>query len=465
MKRFGASLPWLVAALWVGAATVWVARDPRMARVGFPAHSVHSTAADGLSLAYGYLRERAGRAGAGRAVGVLVRPVEQSGPAAGTVLFRIAPQRTGLSELAALLGAAGRRRGGKPEPKPGKGDESAPAAGEDDADDTHAPPGADGRKDDKPADAAPEKGGDADDEDQEEDEDKDGGEAAAAERARQAHARSAAAELLTPAEEEWVEGGGRMVLAIAESWGPLESVALVGGSDAGAAHRVNPWPPTVAEIDVVGGRALAGPELRRMATLFAAGEQAVACRRKSGAGEIVVLSCPGIFENAHLGESGHLALLEALAGGARRVLFDERAHGLAVEVGVLDLLRGWGLGPHLAALAVLGACLFWRANARLGPREDDYRETRREAVEFVDSVAQLYGRALSRREGLALYYKGLAHEVAIRTGLRDAALEKRVQELTGGVAPPPARARGDVGGAEFARILKALNEAYRKAAT
>lgn len=273
---------------------------------------------------------------------------------------------------------------------------------------------------------------------------------------RRRRPRPEAEDLLTPGERTWVEGGGRLVLALGGSYGSLTAVAADG-----PVRKVFPAWPGVQAIDPAPARALSGWPMRVAHAVFLAGEGVIACRWPLRAGEVILLGCPEVFQNERLGEADHLALLEALAGDGRPVLFDEFAHGMRHDAAFLELARRWGFGPFVVLAALAAGAALWRASARLGPPEEDYEERRREAVDFVDSVARLYRRALRRWQALDQYRLGLVRTAAAQTGLRGRALDERLRDLTGGLRIPNPT-RGDVSRVQFDLMLKTLNDAYRR---
>ena len=261
--------------------------------------------------------------------------------------------------------------------------------------------------------------------------------------------------LLDPHEQAWVEAGGTLVLAVAESIGPL-AVDVA----ASPPRKVHPRWPGVAALRPSPRRALAGPGVEDAVTLFASGDRPVVARLARGAGEVLLLACPEVLENGLLAGGDHLRLLEALAGKDRPVLFDEHAHGVVAEPGLVSLLLDWGLGPSLGLAALAGIALLWRSRARLGPAEDAWEDRRSDAVDLVESMAQLYERALRRDEAAALYLDAFRRAAAQRTGLRGRDLDARVRQLTGG-ALPAGRGRGrDMGEAELEDVLARLNRAF-----
>jgi hypothetical protein len=199
-----------------------------------------------------------------------------------------------------------------------------------------------------------------------------------------------------------------------------------------------------------------------MHTLFASGTEPAVVRQKMGEGDLVVLALPEIFQNGHLAGGDHLALLDALAESGRPVVFDDFIHGIKGDAGILEILRQWGFGPFLVLAAVAALAAFWRRRTRLGPEEDDHRETRVEAVDLVDSLALLYNRSLLRRQALALYRQAFERALGVQTGLRGPALEARLREfLPGGLPVRPVRGR-DLSDGEFQRGLQSVNDAFRR---
>jgi hypothetical protein len=261
--------------------------------------------------------------------------------------------------------------------------------------------------------------------------------------------RDAEVAMLAPGELEWVLAGGRLVLGLDERLGPLG----VYSGQAGEPRKVFPLWPGVARFDPPGTpRALGSGLPPGTRTVVARGREALIARWRHGRGEVVFLSAPELMENAGLPRGDHLALLEALAAGRSAVYFDEHSHGLREDRDALDLVTEWGFGPALLAGGLLGVLAFWRQKARVGPPDADRREAPSDAVELLDSLAQLYDRALGGGDALRLYREHLARAVAHETGLRGEALAARVAAVTGGAAEAPV----------FPRALHALNQGYRR---
>lgn len=230
--------------------------------------------------------------------------------------------------------------------------------------------------------------------------------------------------LLSDDEDAFVRRGGRVVIGVHWLLTPTTP------SDT-SARKVFPIWPGVETLSVP-ERTSAFAVLRpRMHAVFVAGDHVILARERIGEGEVFVLAWPEAFQNGNLARGNNLALLAALAG-KRPVYFDEVLHGIVSDDGALALMADWNLGPFLVLLCGIAALVFWRASRRVGPPEEEYRETRSEAVDLVQSLAALYADVTSEEEALSLYHESLTRTVAHTSGLRGDALRARVEELTGG---------------------------------
>ena len=244
--------------------------------------------------------------------------------------------------------------------------------------------------------------------------------------------------LLSDAEDAFVRHGGRVI--IAAHMGALPS----GSPTEKSAVKVFPIWSGVDELEVPSITS-AFLELRpRMHAVFVAGDRVIIARERIGDGDLYVVAWPEIFQNKHLATAHHLPLLVALAG-KRPVYFDEVLHGIVSGDGALELMKQWNLGAFLVMLCVVALLVFWRSGRRVGPPEDDHRETRSDAIDLVRSLAALYRDVTTNYEALKLYHESLTRTVAHTSGLRGDALRKRVDDLTGG-----------------RRTMDAINEAFQK---
>lgn len=258
--------------------------------------------------------------------------------------------------------------------------------------------------------------------------------------------------LLTHEEEAFVRGGGRFVIATAG--GALSTAKL----EEPATKKVFPiWPGVTLDREHASGEARGFNALPpRMHAIFGSGKHTVLARERIGSGEVIVFSMPELLGNELLRH--HLPLLDALAGNHRPVYFDEVPHGIVRDDGPLAMMQEWNLGPFLLLLLGVTALLFWRHGRRIGPPDDEYRETRSDAVDLVRSLGALYRDVTDDAAAIALYYDALKRTVALTTGLRGEALEKRLRELTGNMVPPHRHAK--VNKAEIRHQLQTINDAF-----
>ena len=251
---------------------------------------------------------------------------------------------------------------------------------------------------------------------------------------------------LTAQEEEAVRNGATLVLGIR------------GAGSSGPARKVSPLLPGVARLEPPTPYVLEAPFLLDVQPVFEHGETPSLARRTLGAGEAYFLAEPELLFNGNLGKADHLALLLALAGGRRRVVFDELVHGVRTEAGLLGLLREWGLGPALVVAALAVCALALRHAVTIGPPADPWRDPRSESVELVDSMAGLYQRALSPAEALQLYRRHLVHEISLRLVVG----EKQAEALFHPYAPTDVADMGRLSDAELRDRLARLVSAWER---
>lgn len=254
--------------------------------------------------------------------------------------------------------------------------------------------------------------------------------------------------LLSDAEEAFVRGGGRLVIAATASSGTLDRRF----SQDKTVRKVFPIWSGIDTFTVDDPRGWAAKSLPQGAVvLYETGDEAVIARVRAGSGELFLVATPEIFKNGELAKGNYLALLTALAGNRKLVYFDEVMHGIASDDGALAIMKDWNLGPLLLLLAAVAVAVFWRNGKRIGPADDEERDTRSEAVDLVDSLGALYRRATGDAEAISLYRDALTRTVALQTGLRGEALQKRVETLC---------ARNT--GSDFQTQLATINEAFRR---
>jgi hypothetical protein len=257
--------------------------------------------------------------------------------------------------------------------------------------------------------------------------------------------------LLNDAEDAFVRKGGRFVIAAEE--GALDITSITDAT----ARKVFPIWPRVKTVQLPYARAFATLP-PRMQPVLVADKRVVLARERIGDGDLILLAAPELLTNQHLTTS--LDLLVALAGTKRPVHFDEIPHGIASDDGALAMMKEWNLGTFLVMLGVVALLIFWRDGKRVGPAEDEHRETRSDAVDLVHSLGALYRGVTSDAESIALYHEAFMRTVATQTGLRGDQLRKRVDDLTGGLVPPSVI--GTLPPPVFKRMLGQLNQGFEK---
>lgn len=263
--------------------------------------------------------------------------------------------------------------------------------------------------------------------------------------------------LLTPMEEEWVRGGGRLVLGSAASFGPLK----LRGEKSVKATKVFPLPTKADWFNAPQGRSIDPKTLSaHMHTLFTVNGSPAIVRERIGNGDVIFAAIPEVFQNEFIRWPGLIPLIEALAPANRPVYFDESIHGFDANDGAMELMKEWALGPFLGLLAIAGLLYFWRNAKRIGPAENDVRETRSDAVDLVHSLGALYRQSMTDEEALTSYRDVLVRTVAAQSGLAGDALHRRVSELTQHDTAAGGGRRMRTAG--FKRHLDILNEAFRK---
>ena len=260
--------------------------------------------------------------------------------------------------------------------------------------------------------------------------------------------------LLSAQEQEWVEGGGRLVLAISEDYGPLQ----VGNLDPSSLpHKVFPALPGVQHVAFL--RPLSGAVLAGGCTIIAIGAHPGVERLLQGRGEIWILSCPEAFYNHDLAHLDHLALLLGLVAGRTDVYLDEFSHGVREQIGFLSLARHAHLGPAMAILALSGGLWFYRRRVLIGEPTRHGLPPSAEAVDGVLAISALYARALGRREALTTHYRRLLRQLQERHPGQGAQAQSEADRLLDGWRPE--LLLDEPSPIAFRSLLRRLNRAFR----
>jgi hypothetical protein len=116
--------------------------------------------------------------------------------------------------------------------------------------------------------------------------------------------------------------------------------------------------------------------------------------------------------------------------------------------------------PALLIAALAALLLFWRRATTLGPPADGWRDTRSEALDFVDSAAALFERALTPEGALTLYRTHLVREISLRLGLTADAAARRLDALAKGA--PALKPGAPVSARELQLHLQLLTQAIER---
>ncbi len=226
----------------------------------------------------------------------------------------------------------------------------------------------------------------------------------------------------------------------AEHDGPGLARPVAGGPWEGAGevswHSVLGFDPEAAGARAAGWR-----------TLYRRGQRPVVVARKVGnkGGEIILAGDSYFLSNEALRAEPHPALLAALVGPARRVIFDETHHGIAEQPGMMTLARRYHLQGGLAALGLLAALFIWRNVVSLVPPPVSVRpagETATMTVTGRDTGAgflNLLRRGVSPRELIAVCLAQWQQAPGARAP--DPATVERLRALAAAEAAQPLRRR------------------------
>lgn len=162
-------------------------------------------------------------------------------------------------------------------------------------------------------------------------------------------------------------------------------------------------------------------------------------------GELILASDSYFLSNEALRAEPRPALLAALVGPARRVIFDETHLGIEEQPGMMTLARRYHLQGGLAALALLAVLFIWRNVVSLVPppvRSDDSAAAE-ETVTGRNAAAGFFNllrRGVPPREVIAVCLAQWRHAPGLRPP--DAAAIERLRVLAETEAAQPANRRG-----------------------
>ena len=289
--------------------------------------------------------------------------------------------------------------------------------------------------------------------------------------------------------EEWIRGGGVLLLADDTVGGPVPGVwagapvlrfglqPRTGGKPGTLRPAFpSPYAAGVETIQPTGWVRFQRQRPEGWAPLFADRIGDVLAIKRLGRGTMVALTDPGIFSNARLEVAGHARLALNITKDHVRsgvVLVDEFHHGHGRESPFFRYLKGTAV-PWMLAQAALAFLAFVVARGtRFGPPVPAGESARASSLEYVGALGDLYRRAGARRlagDTLAKSLRRNLREVlGARPGEESAKLAARAARRFGVRAervkaclePGPGMAASDEGLLKFAQAVHHLEARLR----
>lgn len=229
---------------------------------------------------------------------------------------------------------------------------------------------------------------------------------------------------------EWVESGGRLVLA-----GAYANAVIDRQYGVGRAPVRESWPaltPLLPSVYSQGVERLDPGEDRILAangewvTHFKDSGGQVLISRTAGEGEIVWLSGVYPISNEGIDKRDNARFATLLVASAGPVYFDEYHHGFVVGGGVWERLGSGGRAAMVLVTAALLAWL-WSSTQRIAPAIEpvELKEVRRGT--YIASLAGLYRAAGARSDALVSLAEGLRAALARRYGTAEAGYARHPQ--------------------------------------
>lgn len=218
--------------------------------------------------------------------------------------------------------------------------------------------------------------------------------------------------------DEWVEGGGRLVLVGIQAHEAVRGrLPGAGTSIEGEASLPMSLPSRYASgvSYVEAGRERLLADDAGWATHIKDIAGQVLVSRASGEGEIVWLAGIYPLSNAGIGRADNARFATLIAAGSTPVYFDEYHHGFVRGGGVWDRLGGGGRAAAVLSAAALALALL-AASRRPGPAIEPLPERAARRGAYVGALAELYRRAGARAAVLRTLEEGLRYALVRRFG-------------------------------------------------
>jgi hypothetical protein len=156
-------------------------------------------------------------------------------------------------------------------------------------------------------------------------------------------------------------------------------------------------------------------------TLWSEGGEPYVIDVPRGKGHVVCAASAQVLSNGYLSQGDNLAIILRLLAPAgqvpRHLFFEESHHGYTAVFAIIRLIDHPGV-RFAALLGLLGLATFLGSILiRFGPILPLQRETGRSALEFVDSIAELYHRSDLRNEMIRFLFDETHRHILARLNL------------------------------------------------
>jgi hypothetical protein len=253
----------------------------------------------------------------------------------------------------------------------------------------------------------------------------------------------------TAALQEWLNGGGTLLLVVSGSW-PLRSAFGVGfeemsvrptdapPSDVRTVPGESPFLQDVASLRVVTPTRLAPtPGKKGVTRLAHNADGALALTWKEKEGRVVAVSDGVSLDNRSIASADNAVFYvnvaqEAARGDRPIVLFDEYHQGYGEETGTQkSLWQAIGTPGRALFFYLLAAFLLvvYNANRRFGAPLTVELPSSRPSTEYITSMALLYRRAGAGEIALETIYKDFVRDLASKVDAPPEADSQRLAEL------------------------------------
>ncbi|MEO6835190.1 MAG: DUF4350 domain-containing protein [Candidatus Tumulicola sp.] len=241
----------------------------------------------------------------------------------------------------------------------------------------------------------------------------------------------------------FVAGGGRLVVLDTDFAGPHDFTPGVGTSIPAHARDAivlakNRYTSGVIAVRAPIDAVFPFVQRRGMLPLLANDRGIAATSYHMGKGEVVAITVPALFGNAHLREGDNLAFAYDVVAGHGQAAFDEYVHGYDDDLGFWQALPAPVRAAFWIVCAIVGLALIG-ANVPFAPPVPVDPPDERDSSAYVGAMAALMRRARAARAATAIFAADAGRRARGREnveGLRDSAAE--LEELAAIARPSDA---------------------------